>query len=323
MITSLRRLTGLPVTKGVLCLKNLRRNFERFCYRHQRKGIPNLMLFVAVGNLIVYFFSLADETNLLYSLLYFDRTAILHGQVWRLFSYIFTYLLDAHGLNVILGVISLVCYYFIGKNLEQHWGTFRFNLYYLCGIVLMDIAALLIGCSATTVYLNTSLFLALATVMPDIRFLLFYIIPIKAKYLAWFDILLTLWSIVTTLLQLIGLGMLNLRMLLYCLFPLIALGNYFLFFGKDVLNVIPMSWRANARRLFRKNPGKQKPKIIEFNAGSYEASKASPKAPYTHRCTVCGRTDVSNPELEFRYCSRCKGYYCYCQDHINNHSHIQ
>ena len=49
----------------------------------------------------------------------------------------------------------------------------------------------------------------------------------------------------------------------------------------------------------------------------------SPKAPYTHRCTVCGRTDVSNPELEFRYCSRCKGYYCYCQDHINNHVHIE
>ena len=90
--------------------------------------------------------------------------------------------------------------------------------------------------------------------------------------------------------------------------------------------MIPVSWRANARRLFRKKApknGQKKPKIIEFDAGSYEASKAAPKAPYTHRCTVCGRTDVTNPELEFRYCSRCKGYYCYCQDHISNHSHIQ
>ena len=111
------------------------------------------------------------------------------------------------------------------------------------------------------------------------------------------------------------------------LFPVVALANYFLFFGKDVLNVIPMSWRANARRLFRKKPSKKsapKAKPIPFpSAGSYEATVAQPKAPYTHKCTVCGRTDVSNPELEFRYCSKCRGYYCYCQDHINNHVHIQ
>ena len=109
----------------------------------------------------------------------------------------------------------------------------------------------------------------------------------------------------------------------YNLFPVIALANYFLFFGKDVLNVIPMSWRANASRLFRKKPKQPKAKVIHFNAGYYEASTATTKAPYTHRCTICGRTDVTNPELEFRYCSKCKGYYCYCQDHINNHTHIQ
>ena len=88
--------------------------------------------------------------------------------------------------------------------------------------------------------------------------------------------------------------------------------------------MIPMSWRANAARLLhRKPPVRKKAKVIHFDAGSYEASTASVKAPYTHRCTVCGRTDVSNPELEFRYCSRCRGYYCYCQDHINNHTHIE
>ena len=79
----------------------------------------------------------------------------------------------------------------------------------------------------------------------------------------------------------------------------------------------------NARRLFRQKPAQRKAKVIPFDARSSETSKAAPKASYTHRCTVCGRTDVSNPELEFRYCSKCKGYYCYCQDHINNHSHIQ
>ena len=97
-----------------------------------------------------------------------------------------------------------------------------------------------------------------------------------------------------------------------------------------MVNVIPVTWRANARRLFRKTkqraaaPKAQRPKTVPFpSAGSYQASVTSVKAPYTHKCTVCGRTDISHPDLEFRYCSRCSGYHCYCQDHISNHTHIQ
>ena len=88
-----------------------------------------------------------------------------------------------------------------------------------------------------------------------------------------------------------------------------------------------MSWRTNARRLFRKKsyaPKDEKPKVIPFpHAGSYEATTAKPKAPYTHKCVICGRTDVSDPQLEFRYCSRCSGYHCYCEDHISNHTHVE
>ena len=109
---------------------------------------------------------------------------------------------------------------------------------------------------------------------------------------------------------------------------MISLANYFLFFGSDVLNVLPRSWRVNARRLFRKKntyaPKEDRPKVVPFpTAGSYQATVARPQAPYTHRCTVCGRTDVTNPELEFRYCSRCNGYHCYCQEHISNHTHVE
>ena len=86
----------------------------------------------------------------------------------------------------------------------------------------------------------------------------------------------------------------------------------------------PMSWRANFRRLFRKKSKTSGPKVIPFvKAGSYEATVAKPQAPYTHRCTVCGRTDTEFPDLEFRYCSRCNGYHCYCEDHISNHAHIE
>ena len=167
-----------------------------------------------------------------------------------------------------------------------------------------------IGGRASVSYLNLSLFLSYATLFPDSSFLLFFIIPVRAWILALFNLAIVLLGLFTSSFP-------------YNLFPVVSLANYFLFFGKDVLNVIPITWRANARRLFRKKPQGQKSRIIHFEAGSYEASHATPKAPYTHRCTVCGRTDVSNPELEFRYCSRCKGYYCYCQDHINNHVHIE
>ena len=80
----------------------------------------------------------------------------------------------------------------------------------------------------------------------------------------------------------------------------------------------------NANRVKRKMASRKTGKQVPFpGAGSYTASTARPEAPYTHKCTVCGRTDITNPDLEFRYCSKCKGYYCYCADHINNHSHIQ
>ena len=120
----------------------------------------------------------------------------------------------------------------------------------------------------------------------------------------------------------------NLSVPLFCfphnLFPLVAIANYLLFFGKDVVNVFPMSWRANFRRLLRKSSSPKKAKTIPFpTAGSYQATQTKVKAPYNHKCTICGRTDISDPQLEFRYCSRCSGYHCYCEDHISNHTHIQ
>ena len=269
------------------------------------------MLYICVGTAIVYVMSILANNYVLYNLLCFNRTAILHGQVWRLFTYPLTLLQD----NILFQLITLLCYFSLGQAMEHLWGTFKFNLFYLTGVVMMDIYSMIFNCTASVYYLNMSLFLSYATMYPQASFLLFFIIPIKAWVFALIDLLI------------VFAGLFARPFTAYNFFPLIALANYFLFFGKDVLNVIPVSWMANLRRLFRKlTPTKKsgRPKVIPFpSAGSYEATTATPKAPYTHRCTVCGRTDVSNPELEFRYCSRCKGYYCYCQDHISNHSHIQ
>ena len=284
----------------------MRKKFELFCYKNRNKGIPNLMLYIVLGSAVVYFMSRMAGNYFLYNLLCFDRTSILQGQIWRLITYPLTY--DAG--NLLLTAISLFCYYSLGRAMEYNWGTLRFNLFYLTGIVMMDVYCLLFGGRASVTYLNLSLFLSYATMYPDSQFLLFFIIPIKAWIFALVDLAIVLFDLFAYPFP-------------YNFFSVISLANYFLFFGKDVLNVIPRSWRVNASRLFGKKPKQRKANVIPFDAGSYEASHATVKAPYTHRCTVCGRTDVSNPELEFRYCSKCKGYYCYCQDHINDHAHIQ
>ena len=296
-------------------MKNLRRRFERFCFVNRDKGIPNLMLYISLGAGMVYLFTLATQNGFLYDLLCFDRARILQGQVWRLISYP---LASASGSNPLLVLIFLVCYYSLGRAMENIWGTFRFNLYYLSGVLLMDVYAMLFGGYADAYYLNLSLFLGYATLYPNAQFLLLFIIPVKAWIFAVLDLVLIALEVIQLSVPVFYFP--------YNLLPLISIANYFLFFGKDFFNIFPMSWRANASRLFRKKNAparKQQPKVIRFDAGSYQASTAKPQAPYTHRCTVCGRTDVSHPELEFRYCSKCNGYFCYCEDHISNHTHIE
>ncbi len=280
-------------------MKNLRTRFERFCYNNRGKGIPNLMLYITLGSAIVYLLSLFDQSYTLYEALRFNRTAILQGQVWRLFTYVFTF----NAGHILITAIALFCYYSLGRAMEMIWGTCKFNLFYLSGIVLMDAFCMIFGGSADISYLNMSLFLGYATMFPDARFLLLYIIPVKAWIFALVDLVLTLLSVIS----LASLGLFP-----YCLFPFIAIANYFLFFGKDVANIIPLSWRIKLGR--KKQRPQQRP--IQFHT-------APKQEAYLHKCTVCGRTDVTNPELEFRYCSRCNGYYCYCQEHINNHTHIE
>ena len=290
-------------------MKNLRRRFNRFCIEHRSKGIPNLMMYISLGCALVYLMTQFTQSTLLYSLLIFDRQAILQGQVWRLFTYPLTF----YNSNLLLMAVALFCYYSIGRAMEHIWGTLRFTLFYFCGIVMMDIWCMLFGGRADVTYLNLSLFLSYATMFPDAQFLLFFIIPIKAWIFALFDLLLVIY----------GLFVYPFPM---NFFSVISLANYFLFFGKDVLNVLPMSWRIKAQRSIQKKEHEyrqDRPKVVPFpNAAAQESAAPKQQPNYTHKCTVCGRTDVSNPELEFRYCSRCSGYHCYCEDHINNHSHI-
>ena len=291
-------------------MKDYRKRFERFCLKNRDKGIRNLMLIIAIGNAATYLLSVVDPSRVVYSWLQFDGSAILRGQVWRLFTYIFTYLLDTSGVNLLLAAVSLFCYYQFGKILEQYWGSFKFNLYYLCGVLITDAAGLILGVQASTVYLNLSLFLAVATIAPEAQVLLFFIIPLKMKYLAWVYLGFTAVQVITSIVY--G-GILNFTWM----FPIFALLNYFLFFGGDIRGVF--TFGSGYRRPRPSRPASPRPRANW--AGDYQSK--SGERPYRHKCTVCGRTDTDYPNLEFRYCSKCNGYYCYCIDHINNHVHIQ
>ncbi len=287
------------------------------------------MLVISVGTLLAYFIMLADGSNAFYSFMCFSRSKILHGQIWRLITFIFV----PYNTGLWLFLL-LFAYYGIGRMVERAWGTLKFNLFYLCGIIIMDVAALILNATPSSYYLNMSLFLALATLYPDNRVMLMYIIPLKMKYLAWVYLLLALADLVQL-----------------DLFPVFALLNYFLFFGWDCINELPESWQDRIRashiyggsrssysydstgshrssRTSRSSRSENRPipnwaKGYKKSGNSGAGHRVVDEPEYRHKCAVCGRTDVSNPELEFRYCSKCKGYYCYCQDHINNHAHIQ
>ena len=294
-------------------MKELRKRFDRFCFLHRNKGIPNLMLYICIGSAIAYVMTMMTQNAIIYQFLIFDKNAILHGQIWRLFSYPLTY--GYSNSNTLLTAISLLCYYSLGRVIENQWGTLRFNLFYFTGVILMDIFCLVLPypyyVRANATYLNMSLFLAYATLYPNASFLLFFIIPVKAWIFAVFDLVLTLADVFVNPFPI-------------CLFPLVAIANYFLFFGKDVVNIIPLSLRLKVRKGIRKRPAPGKATVIQFPTPSaVETRNAAPKEAFLHKCTVCGRTDTSHPDLDFRYCSRCSGYHCYCQDHISDHIHIQ
>ncbi len=298
-------------------MKNLRSRFERFCYLNRNKGIPNLMLYVVIGCGIVTALSLLGFPQI-YQLLVFDREAILQGQVWRLFTWAFT----AGGDDILTTLISLYCYYILGKAMENAWGSLKFNLFYLFGVVLMDIFVFSFGgieildktnrlyysaqefaryyAVYMPLFLNLSLLLCYSTIYSQATFLLLYIIPIKAWLLSLFYLAYVLFEVVR---------MCTPTMLFpHCLFPLVAFANYFLFFGKDVMNLFPGRLAKKKKQTVNIHIRKEAPKQTQS---------------YTHRCTICGKTDVTNPELEFRYCSRCNGYFCYCEEHINNHIHVE
>ena len=283
-------------------MRGFMKRVDLFCYKHPRFGINNLMLYIVFGTLAVWLLGAMDRTNLLESYLAFDAAAVLHGQVWRIVTFVL--IPESGGIWLLL---FLYFYYFIGSTLEREWGSGRFTIYYLMGMLLTVVYGFVTyfvtGRSylMTANYINLSMFFAFATLFPDNRVLLFYFIPIKIKWLAIVDALYFVYAIFE------GLGRAQGMM---SFLPLVAILNYFLFCGNTLFRSVAPRSRE------------QRQSTINFKRAARKINYEQKTRGYTRKCAVCGRTDTDYPELEFRYCSRCKGVHCFCQDHINNHVHF-
>lgn len=302
------------------------KQYHRFLQKNRNRGISNLMLYLCLANAAVYLYILFSQDYRPVNFMEFNANAIMHGEVWRLFTWIFT-----RGANFVgqpLGFVYIFFYVtfnrWLGIVLEGVWGTLRLNLYYFGGALITVIGAMVIWCvarlpvSVSAYFLELSLFLAVATLIPEERILLFGVFPVKMRWMAYLNVGLITLSILSTV-SALGDFFTGRVLLIIGYAPLISLLNYALNFGRDMVNLFPV------RRTYR-----QRKRHYEFKkatqpnpdwAKNYRSS--SGEKPYRHKCTVCGRTDTENPGLEFRYCSRCKGYFCYCIDHINQHTHVE
>lgn len=301
----------------------MNKRISTFFIRNWNKGIPNLMLYIAIGNVIVYLLSIIDQSGMAISVLRFEPALILQGQVWRLITVVFLHV-AASG-NTLLSAIFIFSYVWIGRYAEQLWGTCKFNVYYFLGLLVLDLIALLGGSSFVPNDFHMTLFLIFAIAAPTAQIRLWGIIPLKAKYLAWFDIAITVINVVQNL-SAYRAFLASFSVLVSVLLPLIPLIYFLIFVRSDAKYLLPDSLnRTKTQKNFRNYQNQQRAKTRQYGNANWADNYRGPSGekPYRHKCTVCGRTDTSNPELEFRYCSRCNGYHCYCMEHINNHAHIQ
>ena len=281
-------------------IDKLERKFGRF-------GIPNLTIYMIVCYVIGYALMIVNPGIL--NWLSLEPAYILRGQVWRLVTWV---LYPPSTSGVLWFAIAVLFFYYpIGTSLERTIGTFKYTLYILSGVIFTILGAfilyfllggnVLVGNVFSTYYISLSTFLAYAMCYPDMQVLLMFIIPVKMKWMAIFYVVIVVYEMI----QYIMAGA------WYLVIPIVAsLLNFIIFyFGtKDFSRYNPKEvHRRNEFRRAMEPQGRMK-------SGSGSVTK--------HKCAICGRTELDDPNLEFRFCSRCNGNYEYCQDHLLSLIHI-
>lgn len=275
--------------------------FNKMERKFGRYAIGNLTKYIIITYIIGYVLQLLGRVGVpVLDYLMLDPGLILRGQIWRLVSWI----LIPPGRLDLFTFIMLLCYYQLGTALEQTWGRFRYNVYIFFGLLMTIVGAFILyavmgdaftilgyGRQFSTYYVSLSIFLGFALTYPDMRMMLYFLIPIKIKYLAILDVVFLAISLYQ--------GDWATRVVIIC-----SLMNVIVFFfmTRDYK-------RVNPQEIHRRN---------EFKKAM---SRGQASNITTHKCAVCGRTEKDDPTLEFRFCSKCKGNYEYCQDHLFTHEH--
>lgn len=293
-------------------LNKLEKKFGKF-------AISNLTLYLLVGYAIGYMLQFGEKyTGVPYlSYLTLEPYKIIHElQMWR----IFTWVLVPPNIRLIWAIFMFMLYYSLGGALENTWGTFRFNVYIFGGIIFTIIGAFLtyflygayygaypidMGSVVSTYYINLSIFLAFSMYFPDMQLLVYFVIPVKMKWLSILYVAVLGYEVAGYLLS-------PVKGSWVAAVPIIMSLLNFIIFYLSTRNYR----RFDPKEIHRRAEFKRQatPPPTQYRDGSPIAR---------HKCAVCGRTEVSNPELEFRFCSKCSGNYEYCSEHLFTHTHIK
>ena len=295
-------------------MNNFMNDLERKLGRY---AIPNLTLYIIGLYIVGFILQLLGNvsSSSLAGYLTLNVHQILHGQVWRLVTWV---LIPPVSLSIWI-IITLYLYYFIGTTMERTIGTFRYNVFIFGGVLFMILSAFVTygvyaiifkGNTAylemyssylsgvfSTYYIQMTVFLTFAISYPEMQLLLLFFIPVKVKWLGMvYAGFLAFDAIYTGLIQ----G--NYAVLFAILFQFVNLFLFYLSTGKM---------------------NRFKPREVKRRADFQRHVKMTPPGVTRHKCAVCGRTEQDSPNLEFRFCSKCNGNYEYCQDHLFTHKHVQ
>ena len=286
-------------------LNKMERKFGKY-------AIPNLMFYIIILYAVGFVLDLVNP-YFYANWLSLNMEAVLQGQIWRLV----TFIIQPPETNLLFVIFTLYLYYMIGRQLEYVWGSFRFNFYFFMGVLFHIFAALLayfifkVSLPMGTYYLNMSLFFAYAAIYPNQQFYLMGIIPVKVKWLAWIDAAYFGYTILQAFMPAYG------GHILYgwyykvsALEAFVSIMNFLVFFLMT----------RNMKRFSPKEIRRKQTYRREVQAGRQQTQYANGAK---HRCHVCGRTELDDENLEFRYCSKCNGNYEYCQDHLFTHEHVK
>ncbi|MBQ7556847.1 MAG: hypothetical protein IJT00_02170 [Lachnospiraceae bacterium] len=292
--------------------------FER---RFGRYAIPNLSLVMIICYACGYLVQIISPVLLQYLTL--NPYAIIRGQIWRLFTWV---IIPPGTSNIIFVLIMLFFYFSIGTTLERTWGTYRYNVYIFSGLFFTIVGAFLMmlisfavhpgylsdagaasryfalfSMTFSTYYVNMSIFLAYAVTFPDAVVLLYFIIPLKVK---WLGIIYGVFLAYEALTSLVG-GVWQVTFAMAA-----SLLNFFIF------------WRRSKGRIRAESFKKRE--AFNRNARRFRQAAASGMSSVTkHKCAICGRTEADSPDMQFRFCTKCEGNFEYCEEHLYTHKHVK